>query len=325
MRKGTTVKNNERIALWDNLKFLLILLVVIGHFAEQVDTPLFRAIFLFIYSFHMPLFIFISGHFHRNTNIGPKIFSYLLIGFLLKFVIFIIRQLLGYKQSFSLFSESGLPWYMFAMAAFIFLAYLLRNFNLKRIFFVSVIFACFAGYDQSVNDFLCLSRIIVYFPFYILGMLVNVDKLKNENHNLRNKLIGGGILSAYGLSCISFLDRLYVLRPLFTGRNPFSEQFFQFGCLWRLLCYSITIILGIAIIWIIPDHHLRGITTLGTRTLQVYFWHRLILYVLVALNITVLCNTAWGEIVYIGIAVSLTFILSQNIFSFPTKQIFDLF
>lgn len=31
------MKINNRVALWDNLKFLLILLVVIGHFVEQVE------------------------------------------------------------------------------------------------------------------------------------------------------------------------------------------------------------------------------------------------------------------------------------------------
>ena len=55
----------KRIYLFDNIKFLLILLVVIGHLIEH--SPMlktqdcFRGIFLYIYAFHMPLFIFISG------------------------------------------------------------------------------------------------------------------------------------------------------------------------------------------------------------------------------------------------------------------------
>jgi len=51
----------NRIALWDNLKFLLVTCMVIGHFADQFTdvSIIYDSIFLFIYSFHIPLFIFI--------------------------------------------------------------------------------------------------------------------------------------------------------------------------------------------------------------------------------------------------------------------------
>ena len=52
----------ERIWYWDTIKFLMMLTVVVGHFAEtavawggQDIAPLH----LFIYAFHMPMFIFI--------------------------------------------------------------------------------------------------------------------------------------------------------------------------------------------------------------------------------------------------------------------------
>lgn len=50
---------NNRISLWDNLKFILITLVVAGHFADEISdySSIYSSIFLFIYAFHMPLFI----------------------------------------------------------------------------------------------------------------------------------------------------------------------------------------------------------------------------------------------------------------------------
>lgn len=53
----------ERIWYWDTVKFIMILLVVIGHFAERImsfDDPTFLSVKLFIYSFHMPIFILSS-------------------------------------------------------------------------------------------------------------------------------------------------------------------------------------------------------------------------------------------------------------------------
>ncbi len=122
----------NRIYLWDNLKFFLILSVVLGHFVVQhLASPDFKSLFLFIYSFHMPLFIFISGAFHKNTKIGHKVFAFLSMGFLYKIVIFIIRTITDKNPKFDLFTEGGAPWYMFAMAAFILITYLLRNVDLK--------------------------------------------------------------------------------------------------------------------------------------------------------------------------------------------------
>ena len=47
----------NRIALWDNLKFFLVTCVVIWHFADQFTdvSNIYDSIFLFIYSFHIPL------------------------------------------------------------------------------------------------------------------------------------------------------------------------------------------------------------------------------------------------------------------------------
>ena len=43
----------NRIALWDNLKFFLVTCVVIGHFADQFTdvSKIYDSIFLFIYLF----------------------------------------------------------------------------------------------------------------------------------------------------------------------------------------------------------------------------------------------------------------------------------
>lgn len=53
----------ERIYKFDNLKAVLIFLVVFGHFLELVEGH--ELLYLVIYSFHMPLFMFLSGYFAR--------------------------------------------------------------------------------------------------------------------------------------------------------------------------------------------------------------------------------------------------------------------
>ena len=61
--------SEERIYYWDNLKCLLIFLVVVGHFLIPVYHDSGRsieAVYFFIYLFHMPAFIFVSGFFAKS-------------------------------------------------------------------------------------------------------------------------------------------------------------------------------------------------------------------------------------------------------------------
>lgn len=68
--KAKSKFKRDREPFWDSLKFLLIFLVVYGHMIETyVDNSRFnQAMYNFIYLFHMPLFVFISGHFSHIKN-----------------------------------------------------------------------------------------------------------------------------------------------------------------------------------------------------------------------------------------------------------------
>ena len=51
----TNIKSqyNERMAIYDNIKFLMITLVVIGHFADAFESyDACKSIYLFIYVFN---------------------------------------------------------------------------------------------------------------------------------------------------------------------------------------------------------------------------------------------------------------------------------
>ena len=58
----------NRIAKWDNLKGLLIISVVIGHFVEPLVeySWVYKVIWTAIYFVHMPLMIFLAGMFIKN-------------------------------------------------------------------------------------------------------------------------------------------------------------------------------------------------------------------------------------------------------------------
>ena len=61
----TITNAKERIYLYDNVKCLAIILVVIGHAINYLTDfdgyTLEKGMYVMIYSFHMPLFLFVSG------------------------------------------------------------------------------------------------------------------------------------------------------------------------------------------------------------------------------------------------------------------------
>lgn len=204
----------KRINYWDNLKCFLIILVVVGHFIEPLvpDSPDAKKVWLWIYSFHMPLFIFIAGYFHRNVKIIPKMYMYFALGFLSKFLLFVPRLFWSENPGFSLLSESGLPWFMFAMGLFIGVSYLLRNLDARLVLGMSILIAFFAGYDKSVKDYFVLSRFLVFFPFYYSGVLLQPINIPERLSKIRwSKLIGIFVLGG----CFSYLFPTLVISTIF--------------------------------------------------------------------------------------------------------------
>lgn len=109
-----------RVAKWDHLKLVLIYLVVLGHAADvfTADRPAARLVFLWVYSFHMPLFLVISGLFAKKTVAErryDRIFSYLLLYIACKLLITFAYAATGYEIKNSILETSGISWFALAL------------------------------------------------------------------------------------------------------------------------------------------------------------------------------------------------------------------
>lgn len=257
--------NKERNYKLDNTKALLIFLVVLGHMADyyvSISDDM-KFLFFFIYIFHMPLFIFLSGLFIKSTIDGArlkieKVFSYLIMFFLLKISLFLIDKYLFLKDiNFNTFNEGNVPWYMFAMAAWICLTYLLKNIKPLYLLSFSILLGLIIGYDSYAIDYLVISRIIVYFPFFLLGYyFTSIDLMKIIN---RKSVQYFSIV--FLLSLISFIfiniQEIYQFRGFLTGRNSYEVMNQSvFGGFYRSFFYILAAILALAIMSIMPNKNL---------------------------------------------------------------------
>lgn len=320
------MEEKKRTALWDNLRFFLIVAVVVGHFVNIKNNGWFLGVYMFVYSFHMPLFIFVSGLFHKNTNIIRRVVAYLLIYILFKGAIFGVKFLFGKSESFNPLVESGAPWFMFALAVYILLGYLVRNLNKKVVLITSVVLALAAGYFDIIGYFLCSSRVICFFPFYYLGMIIKREQVENVVKNRKVKLASGAVLLGWLALCLIFPTKVSAFRPFFLEKMSFPENHYAFGALWRLGCYVISAVIGFAVIAVMPDRRIKGVTTWGSRTIQVYFWHRIFLYILAYSGIQDFFFNGGNamRLLWIGVAILTAVVMSFRIFEFPTMTIINL-
>ena len=86
--------NKQRIVFWDNIKGALILLTVFAHilYGLQEYYPTTNSIVDYIYMFHMPAFVFVSGYFgksehsHSFESIFRIIFLYFIFNSIVGFI-----------------------------------------------------------------------------------------------------------------------------------------------------------------------------------------------------------------------------------------------
>lgn len=318
----------NRIYYYDNLRFFLIAMVVIGHFVDEI-SPLpqtFQSIFIWIYSFHMPLFLFISGMFHKNEKIAPKVTKFVMIGIAMPITSILLKLVMG-KESVGVafFKTGALPWFMFVLAGYTLLTYLLRKMDKRSILLFAIIFGLFSGYDSSLGDTLFLSRFIVFYPFFLLGNMITPDQLIKVLDKKWIRIIGIAVLAVWAAICIFKFDAVYMLRPLFTGRQPFNNRFGTWAFLYRGLAYLITMIAGFGVMCLIPKSKMPVVTRLGGRTLQIYFWHYRVLTVILYFNVgELLCVSATGKLLWLLLAVVCTVFTGLKPFGFPTNQISKL-
>ncbi|MBW9211938.1 MULTISPECIES: acyltransferase family protein [Terrabacteria group] len=321
----------KRITFWDNLKFLLIIFMVIGHLAYEFTdiSKTARFLYLSIYSFHMPLFIFISGLFHKSDKFKQHILFYISIGFSQKMFNVLLAFLFHESIHFKLLSDGGIPWFMFVLAIYTLLAELLKDQNHTYLILAFVCLACFITYDSSINDYLYLSRTIVFFPFYLLGVICQPEKCLVIKQKF---FLQGKILTSIFLTVILFLfyfklNSFYPFRYLFTGRAISPEQFNDYNPLHRLFCYGLTICMSLSIMALVPIKHLTGISHWGRKTINVLFYHwPLIKIIGHFISFKQLYQHPIGMVSYYLIAILISILLSQKIFDYPIlwirKQIF---
>ena len=285
IRKGTVMApRNYRI---DNVKGVLIILVVIGHFLLPISTTRFTTNSQYlIYTFHMPCFIFISGYLAKGVyrdgrfkwgKLARLAWLYLLFELGVHVTEGLLEGQIGWRVD--LFHESGAPWYLLALLIWYLFVPLCSRLGKWASLALALAVGLAGGYAGSgLGDFLAADRVFAFAPFFFMGYFFTGRELKGLCSGGRRAaavilgaLVGAGIF----LGTYDFLEpyRLAVYGAMY---DRFSPELYSLCWLIRLICYGAAGALSFGLIAFLPDRRLPFLTKLGQRTLSVYVLHRLI-------------------------------------------------
>lgn len=266
------IKKN-RDFYFDNLKGILILLVIIGNSIELSGTHLggIHYFILFLYMFHMPLFTFVSGYFcekSKRTTIEKVSQTFLIYISVQIMYSFFYKYIIGEDIRVELLNTHWTLWYLVSLI-FWYIMYDYIKDKRKWLIF-SILISLLIGFDGSIYNYLSVSRTIFFFPFFILGTMFNKECLfKLKEHK---KLL---LFLSITILFILFLISRYVIVDLlfeFVGYRSFYPDNPLFPLSIRVFHYIGAFILGGYILTIIPNKK-TSLSVIGKYSLYLYIVH----------------------------------------------------
>ena len=269
------MSKEKRDYYFDNAKFILIFLVVFGHFISphKSNSDMLYTVYNFIYTFHMPAFILITGFFSKSIlkeGYLKKIFKKILIPyFIFQMIYFVFYTIKNGNEAFTLFNPYWTLWFLLSMVLWNVLLVVFAR--IKYPLIIALVLGVIAGYVQDIGTFLSLSRTFVFFPVFLLGYYLKKEHfyalLKTDR-----RIIAGLIFGAMFVSYYFFFPE--TAKEWLLASSSYEELGVDVeqAVFIRLLMYGLMFIATFSFMALVPRRKLF-FTHMGGRTLYVYLLH----------------------------------------------------
>ncbi|MEU1022284.1 acyltransferase family protein [Streptomyces sp. NPDC005904] len=198
----------QRDAFFDNAKYLAIVLVAMAHAWEPLTdhSRAAEALYMTVYTFHMPAFILISGYFSRSFDMRPDRLKRLVTGVAVPYVIFEVAYTLFKRwvdddpgQPISLLDPWYLTWFLVALFVWRLTVPLWKIVRWPVPLALAI--AMLAVISPDIGDDLDLQRVLQFMPFFVLGLFLKPEHFqlvrRREVRVLSVPVFAAAVLLAY--------------------------------------------------------------------------------------------------------------------------------
>ncbi|MBQ9071786.1 MAG: CapA family protein [Bacilli bacterium] len=267
----------KRNLFWDNYKGILIFLVVFSHFLYSYSSnnigSLVNDIVVFIYTFHMPAFIFASGYFSKSENSDSSksliklLLYYLFFNTAMMFFLYFLKG-----TSISILNPYNSYWYILSLICW--RLCIKKVSKVKGIIPISIILSLLIGYWSSFGNILSIRRTIAFFPFFLIGYKFSKEKVESflKKRNYKHYLLGFCLLVSFSILLILYIRNNTITEKMLLMGSYKNPQ----DIIYRIIIFVISaIMIGISFL-IVPNKKIPILTKIGRNSLLIYLFHRFI-------------------------------------------------
>lgn len=261
----------ERVYKFDNIKALLIFLVVFGHVLRPFITndALINFLYVFIYLFHMPAFIFIMGKFAKPNIKRIKLFVFLYFPFqIIYFLLFEYILIDKTYSPFSFFNPVWILWYLIVAAIYTAATYVLPKETSKAkiiiIIVAAFLLALLVGHIPFIGLEFSLSRLFVFAPFFLIGYYNLLPEKNGMGHAIIWGLISIVLVFYYILSHSICIDELHHKVPYIITNSTLTTRAVAMITAFCIIKFLLSII---------PNKQIPVFSDIGQHTLFIFLFH----------------------------------------------------
>ncbi|MCA0985405.1 acyltransferase family protein [Halobacillus yeomjeoni] len=266
----------KRDAFFDNAKLILIFFVVFGHMIQPFTdgSRSMYTLYTWIYTFHMPAFIFLAGFFAKgsgNKDYILKLAKKLILPYLIFQIVYTGYFFFIGKDGWmnGMFYPHWSLWFLFSLFSWHILLYGFKKIPPLLGMAIAVEIGIVVGYVSDIGHSFSLSRTFVFFPFFLAGYWLTKDHVQKwRTRRVREiSLVIMGITAAVIAMFPEFSSGwLLGSKSYAVLGNP------ELGGIFRIGVYALAAIMTISVLSWVPSREF-SITYLGRKTLYVYLLH----------------------------------------------------
>ncbi|MDQ0952513.1 fucose 4-O-acetylase-like acetyltransferase [Streptomyces phaeochromogenes] len=198
----------QRDAFFDNAKYLAIVFVAMGHAWEPLTdhSRAAEALYMVVYTFHMPAFILISGYFSRSFDMRTDRLQRLVTGIAVPYILFEVAYSLFKKWAdddpshpISLLDPWYLTWFLVALFVWRMTVPLWKVVRWPVPLALAI--AMLASVSPDIGDDLDLQRVLQFLPFFVVGLFMKPEHFqlmrRREVRILSVPVLLGALVFAY--------------------------------------------------------------------------------------------------------------------------------
>lgn len=272
------------MAYLDNARYWVMLLVVIGHSLTQfVAMDSARAVYVWIYSFHMPFFILISGYtaqrYMGDTRQIRRLISTLVVPYLIieTTLQLLMRHYEGKPDPLALLSPQWLGWFLAALFVWRLTTPIWRA--LRYPITTSIIISLVVGLIE-VPNVLALPKILGFLPFYVVGLHMTQGRFLALTR-VPVRIAAAATLVISFMACYLYSRNWTIDWLLYKARydeSPLNATSLD-GMTQRAELLVIGFVLTFAALALVPTRE-SWTTAMGTRTFYCYLLHGYVILIL---------------------------------------------